>query len=272
MDLRKEFLGAYTVWYREVLRFFTDKSRIFGAIAQPVLFLVVLGGGISSAIKGVMASGGPLGAAASGLGGGFNYLAFLFPGILGMSVLFTSIMSAISIVWDREFGFLKEVLVAPVSRTSVAIGKIAGGSTVAMAQGALILLLAPLVGVKFGILQGVELLLIMLLLAAVMSSLGLLIASRQKTMEGFQVIMQFVIMPMLFLSGAFFPLTKGSWVTLIARFIPVTYGVDALRQIMLPASVMANFRIAPVEVEVLVLAGFFVVFLVPAVALFSKQD
>jgi ABC-2 type transport system permease protein len=272
MDLRKEFLGAYTVWYREVLRFFTDRSRIFGAIAQPVLFLAVLGGGISSAINGLSASGGPLGAAAANLGSGFNYLAFLFPGILGMSVLFTSIMSAISIVWDREFGFLKEVLVAPVSRTSVAIGKIAGGSTVAMAQGALILLLSPLVGVKVSVLEVVSLLLLMLLLAAVMSSLGLLIASRQKTMEGFQVIMQFVILPMLFLSGAFFPLTKGSWVTTIARFIPVTYGVDALRQTVLPASVMVNFRIAPVGFEIAVLFGFFVLFLVPAVILFSKQD
>ena len=272
MDLRREFLGVYTVWYREVLRFFTDKSRIFGSIAQPVLFLVVLGGGISSAIKGVMASGGPLGSAASALGGNFNYLAFLFPGILGMSVLFTSIMSAISIVWDREFGFLKEVLVAPVSRTSVAIGKIAGGSTVAMAQGALILLLAPLVGIKLGILEALGLLLIMLLLAAVMSSLGLLIASRQKTMEGFQVIMQFVIMPMLFLSGAFFPLAQGAWVTLIARFIPVAYGVDALRQTLLPAAVMVHFRIAPVGLEVLILCGFFVLFLVPAVVLFSRQD
>jgi len=272
MNVRRELLGVYTVWYREVLRFFTDRSRIFGSIAQPVLFLVVLGGGISSAIKGVMSSGGPLAAAAAGLGSNFNYLAFLFPGILGMSVLFTSIMSAVSIVWDREFGFLKEVLVAPVSRTSVAIGKIAGGSTVAMAQGALILVLAPLIGVTFGVVEAIGLLLIMLLLAAVMSSLGLLIAARQKTMEGFQVIMQFVIMPMLFLSGAFFPLTHGSWVTLIARFIPVTYGVDALRQMLLPAAVMAQFRLASVGLEVLFLCGFFVVFLVPAVALFSKQD
>ena len=202
----------------------------------------------------------------------------MFPGILGMTVLFTRICLGISIVWDREFGFLKEVLVAPVSRIAVALGKVAGGSTIAMIQGGIILLLAPLIGVKVSpSSRSVYLLLLMLLLAMVMSSLGILLAARQKSMEGFQVIMQFVLMPMLFLSGAFFPIsTSPDWMKAIMRINPVSYGVDVLRQVALsesvPKQVLAGLSMTSVGFDVLVLAVFGVVFLVPAVLLFSKQD
>ena len=149
--LRRDFKGAYTVWYRDVLRFFTDKGRIIGSLGQPVLFLFVFGGGLASAM--------------SGLGGvGMDFKQFMYPGVLAMSVFMTAIMSAMSIVWDREFGFLKEVLVAPVSRTAVALGKIAGGATVAMFQGAIILVLAPLIDVSLTMWQVVLLMGLILLL------------------------------------------------------------------------------------------------------------
>ncbi len=262
-----ELKGVYTIWYRDVLRFVRDRSRIFGSLAQPLLFLFALGFGV-----------GQLGRA--GLGGlppNVPYIVFLYPGILCMTALFTALFSAVSIVWDREFGFLREVLVAPVSRISVALGKVAGGSTIAMIQAALIMLLGPLLGVHYDFVRVVLMLLTLLLLAAVISSLGILIAARQKTMEGFQVIMQFLLLPMLFLSGAFFPLTGGGGtpaliLRTVAQINPMTYGVEAMRQIALSGQLPSALFLHSPGVDVLFLLGFFVVFLVPAVLLFSKQD
>lgn len=263
-----ELKGAYTIWYRDVLRFMRDRSRIFGSLAQPLLLLVVLGFGIGS-VAGRFQQGLPGGLA------GIAYIEFLFPGILGMTVLFTAIFSAVSIVWDREFGFLREVLVAPVSRTGVALGKVAGGATVAMIQGAIIMIAGPFLGVHYTFFSVIAVLLVLLLTAAVITSLGILIAARQKTMEGFQVIMNFLLFPLLLLSGAFFPLLGGTPAGNALRFLaqldPVTYGIDAMRQILLPNLPAAVTFHHPL-VDVLFLLGFFVLFLVPAVALFSKQD
>ena len=140
--LMHDLKGAYTIWYRDVLRFLRDRSRIFGSLAQPLLFLFALGFGLGGALGKIGGSAGIP---------GLPYIEFLFPGILCMTVLFTALFSAISIVWDREFGFLREVLVAPVSRTAVAIGKVAGGSTVAMFQAAIIMLLGPFLGVHYSL-------------------------------------------------------------------------------------------------------------------------
>ena len=263
-SLRREVVGAYTVWYRDVLRFVRDRARIVGSLGQPLLFLFVFGSGLSPAM--------------AGLGqGAFDFKQFLFPGILSMAVLFSAIFSAVSIVWDREFGFLKEVMVAPVSRLAVALGKVAGGSTVALLQGVIILVLAPLVGVRLSWDQVLVLVLLMLLLAAVMTAMGLLIAARQRSMEGFQVIMQFLLMPMFFLSGAFFPLRGVPvWLEWLSRIDPVTYGVDPLRQVALrrsvPAAVLAMIRLHPIGVDVAVMGVLGLLFLVPAVWLFSRQD
>lgn len=191
-SLRRNLKGAYTIWYRDVLRCVRDRTRVVTSLAQPLLFLFVFGSGLAPVM--------------SGLGGGhLNFTEFMFPGILGMTVLFTSIFSAVSIVWDREFRFLKEVMVAPVSRTAVALGKVAGGSAVAMFQALIILVLAPAIGIKLAWDQLLVLVGLMLLLAAVMTSFGILIAARQRTMEGFQMIINFLLMPMFFLSGALFP-------------------------------------------------------------------
>jgi ABC-2 type transport system permease protein len=262
--LRRNLKGVYTIWYRDVLRFLRDRARIVASLGQPLLFLFVFGGGLSPAM--------------SGLGGGqLEFTSFLFPGIIAMAVLFTSVFSAVSIVWDREFGFLKEVMVAPVSRTAVALGKVAGGSTVAMFQGAIILLLAPLVGVNLTVAQIVVLLALMLLTAATMTSLGVLIAARMHSLEGFQMMMNFVLMPMFFLSGAFFPLRGVPlWMEWLAKVDPMTYGVDPIRQVALrhsvPESVLNTLRLHPIATDVVILAAFWLALLVPAVWMFGRQE
>ncbi|MFN3929502.1 MAG: ABC transporter permease, partial [Thermoflexus sp.] len=230
---------VYTIWYRDLLRFLRDRSRIFSSLGQPLLFLIVFGNGLAPAV-------------AAGMGG-VDFRAFLFPGILSMAVLFTAVFSAVSIVWDREFGFLKEVLVAPVSRTAVALGKVAGGSTTALIQGLLIMLLAPLVGVRFNPVQILTLVAMMILLAATMTSFGILIAARMRSMEGFHMMMNFLLMPMFFVSGAFFPLRQVPlWMEWLARADPVAYGVDAMRQTALsglvPEPVLQVLTLHPLEV------------------------
>ncbi len=263
-SLQRDLKGAYTIWYRDVLRFVRDRTRVVTSLAQPLLFLFVFGGGLAPAM--------------SGLGGGnLSFTEFMFPGILGMTVLFTSIFSAVSIVWDREFGFLKEVMVAPVSRAAVALGKVAGGSTVAMFQALIVVVLAPLIHIKLSVVQLLILVGLMLLLAAVMTSFGILIAARQRTMEGFQMIMQFLLMPMFFLSGALFPLRGVPlWMSVLSIIDPVTYGVDPLRQVALRESVPAQFlqtlSLHPIATDVVVMIGIGLVFIVPAIWLFSKQD
>jgi ABC-2 type transport system permease protein len=262
--VRHNLKGIYTIWLRDVIRFSRNRARILASLGQPLLFLFVFGAGLSPAM-GTMA------------GGNLKFEQFMFPGILAMAVLFTAIFAAVSIVWDREFGFLKEVMVAPVSRVAVALGKLAGGSTVAMFQGSLVLLFAPLLGIKLSLDQALILIGLMLLLALVMSALGILVAARQRSMEGFQVIMNFIMLPMFFLSGAFFPLNGVPiWMEVLAKVNPVTYGVDPLRQVALRESVPQTFmdalRLHPITTDVAIMLGFGIAFLVPAVWLFSKQD
>lgn len=262
--LRRNLKAIYTIWYRDVLRFTRDRARIIASLGQPLLFLFVFGGGLSPAMSGLA-------------GGELDFTSFLFPGIIAMAVLFTAIFSAVSIVWDREFGFLKEVLVAPVSRTAVALGKVAGGSTVAMFQGVIILLLAPLIDISLSVGQIVVLLALLWLTAATMTSLGVLIAARMHSMEGFQVVMNFVLMPMFFLSGAFFPLQGVPlWMEWLARIDPMTYGVDPIRQVALrgsvPAQVLDALRLYPIATDVIILFAFWLALLVPAVWLFGRQE
>ncbi|NCO65828.1 MAG: ABC transporter [Candidatus Aquicultor secundus] len=215
--MKEALMGIYTLWLRDVIRFLRDKPRIVSSAAQPLLWLFVLGLGLSTAFV---------------RGGSSQYLRFIYPGIISMSVLFTSIFSAVSIIWDREFGFLKEVLVAPIPRWSVAVGRALGGSTVAVMQGTIILLVAPLIGVKFGLVQLFFAFIIMFMIAFSMTSFGILIATRMRTHEGFQVVVNFLLLPMFFLSGAMFPTGKGLpvWMQVLVRIDPLSYGVDALRQ------------------------------------------
>jgi ABC-2 type transport system permease protein len=214
-----ELWAIYILWIRDLKRYWYDKARIIASLGQPILFLFVLGTALSPSFNGP---------------GGVQFSEFIFPGIISMTVLFTSIFSAMSIVWDREFGFLKEVLVAPVSRWSIVVGKACGGATVAVLQGCLMLILAPFVGVSLSLLMIVQSVLVMFLIAFAITGLGIVIAARMKEMEGFQMVVNFIIMPIFFMSGALFPLDRlPEWLTILNRIDPLTYGVDLLRWIML---------------------------------------
>jgi len=205
--------------------------RMIGSITFPLLFLFVFGSGLSARM-GV-------------LGPGIDFTQFIFPGIIGMTVLMSSFMAGVSVVWDREFGFLKEVLVAPISRASVAIGKTLGAATVALLQGTLILLFAPLIGVSLSVLTVLALLPLMFLLAVSLGSLGILVATRIRSMEAFQAVMQMLMFPMVFLSGAFFPLQGlPTWMNILVKVNPATYGIAPIRQVILGAVPGSSYSIS----------------------------
>jgi ABC-2 type transport system permease protein len=268
------------VWYRDLLRFWRDRARIVGSLAQPLLFLVVFGAGLGSSIGGAFSPGGGAGAAG---GAGIGYTEFVYPGVIGMAVLFSAVFGAMSIVWDREFGFLKEILVAPIDRTAVAVGKTLGGATQAMLQGLLLLVLAPLVGVELGLGTVVALAVALFILAFALSAMGVAIASRMTTMQGFQIVMNFLLMPMFFLSGSLFPL-RGvpDWMAVLSRIDPVTYGMDPLRRIALGESLPAPFveslgvtvfdQVLPVGLELGILVVFGFVMLGVGAASFRRRD
>jgi ABC-2 type transport system permease protein len=217
----------YTIWLREWKTFVREKARIVGMIGQPLLYLLIVGKGISASMS------------INGAPGGIDYLKFMYPGILGMSILFTSIFSAVSIIWDREFGFLKEVLVAPVPRWGVAIGKSLGGATVAMIQSLILIVLAPFVGIELSFVMVLQLLLLAFLISFAITSLGVVIAARMESMQGFQMVMNFLVMPLYFLSGGMFPVEKApDWMKFLMKLDPLTYGVDALRNVVFSETVV----------------------------------
>jgi len=233
------------IWRRDLIRFSRDRAQIAGSLARPILWLLVLGVGMGSAFPGF---------------GGVSYLEYLFPGIIAMNLLFAAFLSAISIIWDREFGFLKEMLVAPISRVSIALGKAASGATVSCFQGCLVLGFIPLVGISISPLKLIAALPVMFLISFSMTSLGLLVASRMTSFEGFGTVANFVIMPMFFLSGAVFPLgTAPTPLKLLGFINPLTYGVDLLRGIFLG---MVHF---PISLDFFVLLFFAVLTVTGAV-------
>ena len=266
-SLRADARGVYIIWLRDVLRFWRDRARLVSSLGQPLLFLIVFGSGLTAS----------LGAGLSQELGDVSYVRFLFPGIVAMAVLFTAVFSAISIVWDREFGFLRELLVAPISRGAVVLGKALGGSTVAMLQGAILLVLAPVLGVSLDPLLVVKLLALMFLTAFALTSMGILIAARLQSMEAFQMIMNFLIMPMFFLSGAFFPLRDlPAWMSVITRLNPVAYGVDPMRRLLLGSDLAPGINIGGRNLgtpeDVLVLALFSAVMVALAIRAFEVQE
>ncbi|MES2216266.1 MAG: ABC transporter permease [Patescibacteria group bacterium] len=206
----------YILWLRQIKRYFRSRSRIIGSLGQPLLFLLALGYGLQGSF--------------AGGAGGVNYFQFLAPGIISMAILFTAIFSGIEVIWDRQFGFLKETLVAPVSRFSVMLGRTLGGATVATFQGILVLIISMIVGFRPELSMIIPAIIYMLLIALLFTALGTAIASILEDMQGFQLIMNFLVMPLFFLSGALFPLDTAPKVLQgIAYINPLSYGVDALR-------------------------------------------
>ena len=276
VDIRWATVRAiYMIWRRDLVRFWRDRTRVIGALVQPLLFLVILGTGLSSALRG---------AGSGGFRGGLDYTTFIYPGIIGMAVLFSSIFSGMSIIWDREFGFLKEVLVAPIDRSAVAIGKTLGGATQACIQGLILLVLAPFVGVRLTPLAVLALIGLIFCLAFSLSAVGVAIAARMRSMMGFQFVLNFLVQPAFFLSGALFPLSGlPAWMTALTRLDPLAYGVDPIRRVVLGASgvpgpvldqlsMTFGGQVVPVALEVAILLTFGLVLMLVALLNFRHQD
>jgi ABC-2 type transport system permease protein len=207
----------YTIWLRSMIRYIRSKSRIVGSISMPLFFLLFLGFGLNSVVN------------IPGLGD--NYIQFLIPGMVAMSVLFTSVFSGIQIIWDKQFGFLKETLVAPVTRMEIMLGQTSGGATTAVIQGLIIMVISLFIGLKVQSIPGFIIALgFMILIGISFTAFGIAIASRMEDMTGFQLIMNFVIFPIFGLSGALFPISSiPGWLGPITMFDPLTYGVEGIR-------------------------------------------
>ncbi len=249
--------GVLAIWYREYKVFLREKSRIVASIVTPVLWLFIFGGGLGSSVSIP----------------GTNYQAFIYPGILAQSVLFSSIFFGVYIVWDRKVDFLKEVLVAPVSRTAIFVGKVAGGATDSMIQVVILLVLGLALsasGAITGLHMGAGRLAMALVVLAVTTvafvSMGLIIGSMMESPEGFQLVSSFVVFPLFFLSGALFPIDKlPAWLAPFTLLDPLTYGVDGLRGVLLDAS---HF---PVALDLGVVAAFTVLVIAAGTYAFERM-
>ena len=278
-DAGSLFVGTYVIWLRDMKRFWRDTPRRIGLFFQPLVYLFILGIGLQSAFR-------LFGA------GDTKYVTFIYPGIIGMTVLFTAVFSAISIIWDRQFGFLKEVMVAPTPRSSMALGKVFGGGTTAFIQGGVLLVLAFVpyfLGFSLSTLYKVIALIpVILIIALSMTSLGVVIAARMRSFEGFPIVINFILLPMFFLSGAMFPLQGlPGWMNVLTKIDPLTYAVDAIRGITLAgidlggagatsgmAAQMPQLQVQlyPLWLDLLVVVGFGAVLLVLSIRQFGKQD
>lgn len=241
----------YILWLREVKKYFRSKSRIIGSLGQPLLFMIALGFGFGSIYE--KAAGG-------------NYLEFLVPGIIAMSILFTAVFSGIEIIWDRKFGFLKETLVAPVSRFEIMIGRSLGGATAAVFQGILVLILSFFIGFRIENYSMILLAIVfMFMIALLFTALGTAIASSMEDMQGFQLIMNFLIMPIFFLSGSLFPLNElPNFLQKITYFNPLSYGIDGLR------GALVNTVYFSISMDIVILGIIIVLLNVLGGYLFSK--
>ncbi len=233
-SLRSDLRAVSIVWRRELIRFRRDRLRTVTSLIQPLLFLLVLGTGLSSLARGSMPAG-------------VSFKAFIYPGVLAMSVMFTAIFSAASIVWDREFGFLREMLVAPVSRSAIVVGKCLGGATIATFQGIVMLALAGLADVPYNPVLMITLTAELLLLAFTLTAFGVMMAARIKQFQAFMALTQMLVMPLFFLSGALYPLTGlPAWLSVLTRIDPLTYVVGPMRH-----AVFSHLDLSPLAQQAL---------------------
>jgi ABC-2 type transport system permease protein len=245
---------VYVILLRDLTRYFRERTQLVGAVARPALWLFIMGYGMQSMVTRRFQ--------------GANYVEFVFPGMIAMTVLFTSMFSAISVIWDREFGFLKGVLVAPIPYYAAIVGKALSGTALSMVQGCIIMLFAPLVGVPLGILVIAKSLIIMAITAFAMTSVGLIIASRMTSFEGFGTIMNFVVMPIFFLSGAMFDTSRvPDAMKIFVAVNPLSYGVDALR-----STILATHPMHPYWLSVLVMGALAAILVAVSAKTFTKME
>ncbi|MBN2202724.1 MAG: ABC transporter permease [Candidatus Aenigmarchaeota archaeon] len=249
------YQAIYVIWLRQLKRFSRDKGRLISNFIQPFFFLSVLGFGLGSA-------------SFEGIPSGIEYIDVLTPGIIMMSIIFPSVFIGLSILWDRQFGFLQEVLVAPVSRMSIVIGTTLGGSTIALIQGFIVLFIASLLGVSISLSPMLLLgILVMVLTSFVAIGIGLVLASKMQSIEGFQFIVSLLVMPMIFLASPFAPLDSlPEILRTVALFDPITYGIDGLR------GAMIGFSYFPLYVNIGVLLTLSIAMMFIGSYLFSKSE
>ena len=225
--------GLYGLWLREVKRSFRDRGQLVGGVSRPILWVLIFGIGLNPYFRGEV-----YGAVTFVVP--FTYLQFIFPAVIALNIMFTSVQSAVSVIWDREFGFLREVLVSPLSRATVLLGKVLGGTTVAVMHGSLVLVLARFANVSLTFLEVVEALGLMTMLAFALTSLGIVMANRIRSFEGFGIFSNAVILPLYFTSSSIFPLDPAltqaqtrviypEWLVTLVEYNPMTYAIDALR-------------------------------------------
>ena len=266
LGLRNELRAIKVVWHRELLRFMKDRPRLIAGVMQPVLYLFVMGTGLSAMVP-----------AASGV----PYRTFLFPGVLCMAVLFTCFFSAGSLVWDRELGFMREMMVAPVRRSSILIGKCLGGTTVGAFQGTVMLVIGAIGGVPMSPTLVVTVLLELIVICFSITALGLLLATRMRSIQAFMAVMQMVLLPMFFASGALYPLTGlPGWLEVLTRLDPLSYAVTPLRRAVLDASgkgalapmVTWGTFVVPIWLDLVIIAVCAGAALTAATRRFSRDD
>jgi ABC-2 type transport system permease protein len=248
------------VWHRDLIRFWRDKPRMLASALQPMLYLFVFGTGMGAGMRPT---------------GGLDLRIFLYPGVMAMATLFTCFFSAGSIVWDREFGFMREMLVAPVRRGAIVIGKALGGATAGMTQGLIVLAIGPLVGIPFSPLLILTLIVELAVLSFAVTSIGVLVAVRIKSFQAFMALVQIIIMPMFFLSGALFPMSNlPAWLEISTMVDPLTYAVDPMRRAVLAEIGVHGFPTMnlPVLAELGIVAATGLVALAIAAREFGKTE
>jgi ABC-2 type transport system permease protein len=251
------FLPAISLWWREVVRFYRQKARVVGVIASPIVFWVVIGSGFGTSFRSANAAGGQ------------HYLEFFFPGALTMIVLFTSIFTMMSVIEDRNEGFLLSVLVAPVHRSSIVLGKVLGGATLATLQGLIFLAFAPLLGVRFGFITFLLILLTIFLISFALTALGFIIAWPMDSTAAFHGIINLFLIPLWLLSGSLFPMSGASlWIKTLMRINPLTYGTEALRMLLFPSA----DGVLPLSMSLVILAGFTLIMFVLAFATANRRS
>jgi ABC-2 type transport system permease protein len=225
--MRQALRGIWVIAYRELLRFARERSRLASTLGMPIIFMIVFSEGLKRQIGALTV--------------GVDFVKFMYPGIIAMSVFINAIFSGLSVVWDREIGFLKEVLVSPLNRSGVVLGKALGASVIAVFQALVMLALAPLFDVPLSLRIALELIPIVIVLAFSLAGFGLLIGSRMRSQQGFQVVVQMVVFPLTFLAGVFFPVNNvPRWMEIVSKLNPLTYGVDAIRRIFLNDEISAG--------------------------------
>jgi ABC-2 type transport system permease protein len=246
-----EVEAAWAITWRDLKRFARDRNQVLGSLARPALWLVFMGKGMRAAVGEV---------------GGIDYQHFVFAGAIAMSILFSGMFQSVSIIWDREFGFLKEILVAPVSRVTIVVGKTLSGAAVTFLQGAVAVAFAPFVSVRMGAIQIGALLGAVALLSVAFTALGVVVATRMETFEGFGVISNFVVLPLYFLSGGVFPIGHlPGWMAFLVHVNPLTYGVDLMRHAIGQPTVFAA------ALDLGIVACFGALMLVAALAWFRRE-